>query len=216
MDAAAYDARVAVRDPWERYNRRIHRFNTVVDTHIARPIAAGYDKLVPDRVQSGISRFFDNLRLPATAANQALQGRPMPALKSLARFAVNSTLGIGGVMDPAKRWGLAGGSEEDVGQTLAVWGWRDSRYLVLPLLGPRTVRDTIAMVGDQPLSPISHVEQRSASVALLLLQGIDGRARLLPLDKTRQDAFDEYVLIRDAWTQHRTHQIEQDRRGDVD
>lgn len=207
---------VVVQDPWERYNRRIHGFNNVLDKVVFHPLAIGYDRVVPDAIQSGVSRFFGNLDLPATAANQTLQGRPVHALQSLGRFAVNSTVGIGGIFDPATRFGMPEYDEEDFGQTFAVWGWRGSRYLVMPLLGPRTVRDTVAVVGDRALSPISYVEDSRTTTALQLLQIVDIRARMLPMDQVRRDAYDEYALVRDAWAQRRRHQIEQDRRGDDD
>ena len=175
-----------------------------------RPVAVGYDTITPASVQAGVSRFFANLRIPATALNQALQGRPKHAAQSLGRLVVNSTVGIGGLFDPASHLGIAKRNDEDFGQTLASWGWRDSRYLVLPLLGPRTVRDTVAMAGDQPMSPIGQIDDIGTYNGLLLLQTVDGRTRMLPLDKFRQDAFDDYILVRDAWVQRRNHQIRQD------
>jgi phospholipid-binding lipoprotein MlaA len=198
-----------VRDPWERYNRRIFAFNSRVDRYVLRPLAIGYNKVVPDAIQSGVSRFFGNLSLPATAVNQTLVGQPVHALQTFSRFAVNSTVGIGGILDPATRFGMPNFDEEDIGRTLAVWGWRDSRYLVMPLLGPLTVRDTLGAVGDRALSPISYVDDASASSALQLLQIVDVRTRLLPTDEARREAYDEYALVRDAWAQHRRHQFEQ-------
>jgi len=214
-DAAALYGDAAIRDPWEGYNRRIHRFNNVVDRYVFRPLAVGYKRVVPDPVQAGISRFFSNLGVPGTAVNQILQGRPVRALQSLGRFAVNTTLGIGGVMDPATRMGIPG-REEDFGQTLATWGWRDSRYLVMPFFGPGSVRDTVGMVGDKPLSPIDHVEDSGAAYALQSMQIIDMRTSLLGLDQERREAYDEYALVRDAWAQHRRHEIDQDLRRDGD
>lgn len=209
QDAAELYDNVDVRDPWERYNRRIYGFNNVVDKYVFRPLAIGYNEAVPDAIQSGVSRFFGNLGLPATAANQTLQGHPVHALQSLGRFVVNSTVGIGGMLDPATHFGMPEHHEQEFGQTLATWGWRDSRYLVMPLLGPRTVRDAVAVVGDQTLSPLGYIEDRGAANALQLLQLVDGRAQLLPMDQDRREAYDEYALVRDAWVQHRRYQIEQ-------
>lgn len=209
-DAEALHARPPVLDPWEGFNRNMHGFNNVLDRFVFRPVAVGYDKIVPDPVQSGVSRFFSNLRLPVTAVNQALQGRPGQAGQSLGRFVVNSTAGIAGVFDPAAHIGLPKRDGEDFGQTLATWGWSDSRYLVLPLLGPRTVRDTVAIVGDQPLSPIGHIEKSGIADKLQIVQMVDGRAQMLPLDKFRKDALDDYTFVRDAWAQRRNRQIEQD------
>ena len=211
-DAEAIYEQKWARDPWEGFNRTIHRFNNAADRWVLRPVAVGYDTITPASVQAGISRFFANLRIPATALNQALQGRPKHAAQSLGRLVVNSTVGIGGLFDPASHLGIAKRNDEDFGQTLASWGWRDSRYLVLPLLGPRTVRDTVAMAGDQPMSPIGQIDDNGTYNGLLLLQAVDARARMLPLDKFRQDALDDYLLVRDAWVQRRNHQIRQDLR----
>lgn len=199
-----------VQDPWESYNRRMHSVNNVIDKYFARPLAVAYDKVTPDVVQSSVSRFFRNLREPGTAINQALQGRPAHAAQSVGRFAVNTTVGIGGLFDPATSFGMEKRDGEDFGQTMATWGWRDSRYLVMPLLGPRTVRDTVAIVGDQPLSPVGYVQDTGAANVLQILQMADGRARMLPVDQARRDALDEYAFVRDAWAQRRKQQIEQD------
>lgn len=209
-DAEALHTQPPVRDPWEGFNRKMHGFNNVLDRFVFRPVAVGYDTIVPDPVQSGVSRFFGNLRLPVTAVNQALQGRPGQAGQSLGRFVVNSTAGIAGVFDPATHIGLPKRDGEDFGQTLATWGWNDSRYLVLPLLGPRTVRDTVAIVGDQPLSPIGQIDKSGIADKLQIVQMVDGRAQMLPLDKFRKDALDDYTFVRDAWAQRRNRQIEQD------
>lgn len=207
--SALYDGPV-VRDPWEGYNRRMHRFNNGVDRYFLRPIAVGYTRVIPEPVRHGVSRFFDNLAMPASAINQLLQGHPAHAMASLGRFAVNTTLGVGGVFDPAARMGLRRRDEEDVGQTLAIWGWRDSRYLVLPLLGPRTVRDAFALVADRKLSPLAYVDDGGTAMALQLLGVVDGRAGLMRLDELRREAYDDYAFVRDAWVQRRNHRIDPD------
>ncbi|MFZ3117082.1 MAG: VacJ family lipoprotein [Variovorax sp.] len=210
QDAEALYAKPPVRDPWEGFNRKVHGFNNMLDRVVLRPVAMGYNKITPVPVQSGVSRFFGNLRLPATAVNQALQGRPGLAGQSLGRFVVNSTAGVAGVFDPATHIGMPKRDGEDFGQTLATWGWSDSRYLVIPLLGPRTVRDSVAMVGDQALSPIGQIDKSSIADKLQIMQMVDGRAQMLPLDQVRKDAFDDYTFVRDAWAQRRNRQIEQD------
>lgn len=214
--AATLYADVVVNDPWERYNRRISRFNNVVDRHVLRPLAVAYTRLAPHPVRSGVSRVLDNLGTPATTVHQLLQGRPGHALQSLGRFTVNTTIGIGGVFDPATRLGMPRRGDEDFGQTLAVWGWRDSRYLVLPLFGPRTVRDAFAIAGDQLLSSTSRIADTRVAASLQLLEVVDGRTQLLSTDDDRRQAYDEYALVRDAWAQHRRYQIERDRQGDRD
>src|SRR5690606_15422422 len=144
-------------DPWERYNRKVHHFNRIVDENLARPLAHAYVAAVPRPVRLGVSNFFHNLGQPVSALNALLQGKPKQAGQSLARFVINSTLGIGGIFDPASDAKLPNKSE-DFGQTLGVWGWKTSRYVELPLFGPRTVRDSFGLVGDGQLSPIRQVE----------------------------------------------------------
>ncbi len=216
LDAETTDAQELVRDPWEGFNRKMHSFNNAADKFVLRPLAVGYDKITPEPVRVGVSRFFANLSMPATAVNQALQGRPGDAWKSLGRFAVNTTIGIAGVFDPASHFGLPEQDDEDFGQTLATWGWRDSRYLVIPLLGPRTVRDAVAILGDQPLSPVGYVQDSGTASGLQVLEIVDMRARMLPIDEFRRDALDDYLFVRDAWAQRRNHQIQQDLRSNRD
>lgn len=201
-------AEVPVSDPWEGLNRKIHAFNNAVDKTVLRPLAVGYQKIAPEPVRAGISRFFFNLRMPVTVVNQVLQGRPGDAARSLGRFAVNTTGGIVGVFDPATDLGMPALRNEDFGQTLGTWGWRETSYLVLPLLGPRTVRDAIGMVIDQPLSPIAQIQDKGVASGLQTLEIVDVRTRLLPLDGFRRDAFDDYVFVRSAWIQQRNHQIQ--------
>lgn len=214
--ANALNATPAVQDPWEGFNRKMHSFNNVLDRFVLRPVAVGYDTITPDPVQSGVSRFFGNLRLPATAVNQALQGRPGQAGESLGRFVVNSTAGIAGVFDPAEHIGMPKRDDEDFGQTLATWGWRDSRYLVMPLLGPRTVRDTVSIAVDSPMSPISQIDKSGVADKLTIMQMVDGRTQMLPMDQVRKDALDDYAFVRDTWAQRRKGQIEQDLRSNRD
>ena len=210
VDAEPSDPQAPVDDPWEGFNRHVHGFNNTADQLVFRPLAVGYDTVAPAPVKAGVSRFFANLGMPATAVNQALQGRPRHAAQSLGRFAVNFTVGIGGVFDPATHFGVPQHAPQDFGQTLATWGWSESRYLVLPLFGPRTLRDTVAIVGDQPLSPLGQVQSSVAAAGLQMMEVVDGRARMLPLDKFRRDAFDDYLLVRDAWAQRRKQQIQQE------
>lgn len=198
-----------VNDPWESYNRRVYGFNSVVDKVVMRPVAVAYDWITPHPVQAGVTRFLGNLREPATAVNQVLQMHPAKAANTLARFVVNTTVGVAGVFDPATRFGMDR-EQEDFGQTLATWGWRDSRYFVMPLLGPRTVRDTVGMFGDQPLSPIGRVDNSAVANSLTVLQLADGRASMLQMDGMREFALDEYAMVRDIWMQRRTAQIEKD------
>lgn len=207
LDAEAIYEQSPIYDPWEQLNRKIHVFNNAVDKFVLRPLAVGYSKITPDPLQASVSRFFANLRMPTMVVNQLLQGRPAEAAQSLGRFAVNTTIGIGGVFDPASRFGMLTNDEGDFGQTLAKWGWRDSRYLVVPLFGPRTLRDAFGTVVDQMLSPIGRIQDTGSASALQLMQIVDGRTRMLPVDAVRRLALDDYLFVRDAWAQRRNHQI---------
>ena len=202
-------------DPWEKLNRKVHAFNNAVDRTIARPLAKGYVAVVPRPVRLGVGNFFSNLGEPITALNSLLQGKPKQAGQSLGRFLLNSTLGIGGIFDPASDAKLPR-KNEDFGQTLGVWGWRRSRYVELPLFGPRTIRDVFGLVGDAPLSPIRQVEDDKTRFFLQGLQLVDVRAQLLSIDALREGAVDEYALFRDSWLQRRNYQIGQDRKKSSD
>ena len=202
-------------DPWEKYNRKMHAFNNAVDQAIAKPLAQGYVKAVPRPVRLGVSNFFSNLGQPVSAINALLQGKPKQAGQTVGRFLMNSTLGIGGIFDPASDAKLPRKSE-DFGQTLGVWGWKRSRYVELPLFGPRTVRDVYGLVGDAPLSPIRHVDYEATRYMLQGLQLVDVRADLLAVDSLREGAVDEYALFRDSWLQRRNYQIIQDSKRSKD
>ncbi|NOT88199.1 MAG: VacJ family lipoprotein [Lysobacter sp.] len=193
-------------DPLEKLNRRVHRFNEVVDRRIAKPLASVYVKVTPRPVRLGVGNFFNNLSQPVSALNALLQGKPKQAGQALGRFLLNSTLGIGGVFDPASSANLPNKSE-DFGQTLGVWGWKKSRYVELPLFGPRTIRDALGMAGDSPLSPIRSIEEDKLRVFLQGLQLVDVRTQLLAVDRMREGATDDYALVRDAWMQRRQYQI---------
>jgi phospholipid-binding lipoprotein MlaA len=193
-------------DPWEPLNRRVHHFNNVVDKYVASPLAHAYAEVVPRPVRLGVRNFFGNLGQPVNALNSLLQGKPAEAGQAVARFLINTTLGIGGIFDPASDANLSR-SSEDFGQTLGKWGWRKSRYVELPLFGPRTVRDVFGLIGDAPLSPLRQVEEDTVRVFMQGLQLVDVRTQLFAVDSMREGAADDYALVRDAWLQRRDYQI---------
>lgn len=197
-------------DPWEHWNRRVHAFNMAVDRAVAEPLARAYVKVVPRPVRLGVGNFFSNLGQPVSALNALLQGKPGQAGQSLGRFLVNVTLGIGGLFDPASRMNIPNRSE-DFGQTLGVWGWDRSRYVELPLFGPRTVRDVFGLVGDGQVAPLRQVDDDAVRIGLQGLQLVDLRTQLFAVDRLREGAADDYALVRDAWLQRRDYQIHGDR-----
>jgi len=196
-------------DPWEKYNRRVHAFNMAVDRGLAKPLARGYVAVVPRPVRAGVDNFFDNLGQPVTLVNSLLQGNPRGAANALGRFLVNSTVGIGGLFDVASKAKIPNRGE-DFGQTLAVWGWQRSRYLEVPFLGPRTMRDVVGLAGDSRLRPVRYVEDDTTRAFLQGLQLVALRAKVLSIDSLMgQGAVDEYALFRDMWLQRRSYQIKE-------
>lgn len=193
------------RDPWEAYNRNMYAFNRGLDKAIFRPVATGYEKVLPDRVETSVTNFFDNLQSMPTVINLLLQGRPADMVTEVTRFVSNSVFGLAGLFDVATRSGMPD-YDEDFGQTMAVWGWSDSRYFVLPFLGPSTVRDGFGFAADSfsDLLWREAIDGREYGIAVDLVQT---RANLLPREQQLEDAFDEYLFVRDAWLQNRQFKI---------
>lgn len=194
------------RDPWEGFNRKVHSFNTTVDRAVLRPVARGYDKVMPDGPQRGVRNFFRNIAWPVNLANLILQGRFKHSLTATGRFLFNTTFGVLGLFDVATREGIPD-YREDFGQTLAVWGWEDSRYLVLPFLGPHTVRDTLGRSMYGYLHPISYYAREENNYLPFAVDFITLRAELLPLDRDIDAAEDPYIFIRDIYLQRREFEI---------
>lgn len=203
--------RFAALDPWEPMNRRVHAFNVAIDRGLMRPLARGYVKVVPVPVRAGVSNVFDNLAAPLAFGNLLLQGRPRESMETLGRFLVNTIVGIGGLFDPATKALKMHRHGADFGRTLARWGWQESRYLELPFLGPRTLRDAVGAFGDVSMAPLAYVEHDRTRVSLELLWLVDVRSGLLSLDQLREAAPDEYVLTRDAWLARRRYLVGADR-----
>jgi len=192
-------------DPWEGYNRKVFAFNNAMDK-VVRPIAVGYDKIMPDPFQRGVGNFFRNLDAPVTYVNQVLQGKFRQSISTFGRFLVNSTIGLLGFFDVATKMGIPF-YDEDLGQTMAKWGYEDSRYLMIPFFGPSTFRDGTGRVVDSYYSPVGRVFHGSNRWGLWIFRGIDMRARYLDQDAELNDAYDPYVLMRDVWMQNREYQI---------
>lgn len=207
-NAASGSSTTTVFDPWEKYNRRVHAFNGAVDRALARPLAQAYVAAIPRPLRAGIGNFFDNLGNPVTLVNSLLQGNPRGAVNALGRFLLNSTIGIGGLIDVADKAKMPNRGE-DFGQTMAVWGWARSRYIEVPFLGPRTLRDLFGLAADTPLRPIQYLQDDKARVFLQGVQAVDLRARLLAIEAMGAGAVDEYTLYRDIWLQRRNYQINQ-------
>jgi phospholipid-binding lipoprotein MlaA len=190
------------RDPWESYNRKIHAFNMGFDRAIFRPVAKGYDVIMPDAPQRGVRNFFRNLAYPVTFLNLILQGKIDDSLTATGRFLMNSSLGLLGFFDVASKAGIPK-FNEDMGQTLAVWGWKDSRFLMMPFFGPYTARDFLGRGFYGYFHPVSYYAREHNNYVPMVVDLITLRASLLPFDEDLLSANDPYVLIRDAWLQRR-------------
>lgn len=194
-------------DPLEGYNRAMYKFNDAVDTAVLKPVAKGYDFVVPDPISQGVSNFFSNLNDITVIINDLLQGKFHQAYKDTHRFVVNTTVGVGGIFDVASLSGL-NKNNEDFGQTLGVWGADPGAYIVLPFFGPRNVRDTFGLIGDMFTDPVMYVEGDDARWALIGTRVVDTRAQLLKAEKVLDEAaLDEYSYVRDAYMQRRQNLV---------
>lgn len=191
------------KDPIEGYNRAMFSFNEGVDKAILKPVAKGYDAVLPDPVRTGVTNFFGNIADLLIGVNNVLQGKVSQGGSDLGRVAVNTTVGVLGVFDVASRMGLEK-HEEDFGQTFGRWGMNSGAYVVLPLLGSRTVRDTGGLVLDMATDPVVYIDNVSVRNSLVALRVVNDRANLLPAEKVVEEAaLDKYAYIRDAYLQRR-------------
>ncbi|MBV7538133.1 VacJ family lipoprotein [Duganella sp. sic0402] len=198
------------RDPYESYNRAMFNFNDTVDTYALKPVATGYKNVTPQFVQTGVSNFFGNLGDAWTAINQLLQGNGEAGMSDVSRFALNSTLGVLGLFDIASEAGLPK-HKEDFGQTLGVWGVQSGPYLVLPLLGPSTVRDTVALPADIAGDIWRYKDPVNVRNIGTVVRVVDTRASLLDASSLLEDAaLDRYEFLRDGYMQRRESQVHPD------
>ena len=200
------------RDPWEGMNRGIYKFNDVVDRATLKPVAKGYKKVMPEWFRHGVGNFFSNLQYPATIINQLLQGKPKLAARDTGRLLTNTLLGFGGILDPASRVGLDK-NDEDLGQTLGVWGVPSGPFIMLPFLGPTTIRDAPSSFAEFFLDPLTYSDvQWEVLWGMRALDIVDVRAQYLALDPVIQRSYDPYAFVRNSWLQRREYQV---RDGDV-
>jgi phospholipid-binding lipoprotein MlaA len=195
------------RDPWEGMNRKVYDFNDKLDQAVVRPVAKAYDEVTPSFVRTGVRNFFGNLGDVWTFVNAALQFKGQAAVESLMRVAVNTTLGLYGVLDIASEAGIPK-YKEDLGQTLGHWGIKPGPYVVLPLLGPGSLRDTVALPVDWQASPGQYFQDASTRTGATMLNITETRAGLLKTtDAVKQAALDPYSFVRDAWLQKRENDV---------
>lgn len=194
-------------DPYEGFNRSMFAVHEVIDKYAAKPVAQVYDNTVPLPVKAGVGNFFGNVGELWVGVNSALQGKFGDAGVDLGRLLINSTVGIFGLFDVASELGLER-HDEDFGQTMAVWGAGSGGYLFWPVIGSRTVRDTLGWGVDIMGDPVGYVDSIPVRNSLRGLRIVDIRASLLPADKVVEEAaLDKYAYIRDAYLQRRRNQI---------
>ena len=197
-------------DPIEPFNRRMFAFNLWIDDNVAKPVAIAYRDNIPKFVRDRFRDFYDNFQAPVTFINDVLQGESGRAAETATRFWVNSVLGMAGFWDVAGQYGLKK-HKEDFGQTLAVWGFKEGPYLMIPFIGPSNVRDASGKVVDSFSNPISY--GIPGSFAWLEIVGgivdkVDERAGLIePMDELRRTSLDFYAALRSLYRQSRESDI---------
>ncbi|NDU91947.1 MAG: VacJ family lipoprotein [Ferrovum sp.] len=195
-------------DPLEPFNRSMYSFNDTLDRAILKPVAKGYVAITPDFVRTGVSNFFSNISDLAVFMNDLLQGKFVQGTQDGGRFLLNSTVGLLGLFDVATPAGLPH-HQEDFGQTMAVWGWDNSAYLVLPILGPSTLRDSLGLVGDYPVGLYANLHTTYTKEAEIFgVETVSTRANLLAATNVLEAAaLDPYAFTRDAYLQRRRNLI---------
>ena len=199
-------------DPLQKVNRKVYAFNDKLDKAVLRPAAVGYRKVTNPPVRHAVDNFFTNIELPVTIANDLLQARPSQALGNTGRFLINLTVGVGGIFDPATKLGLPQQST-DFGITLARWGVPEGDFLMLPLLGPSTVRDVWRYPVDgyffDPLSLIAKNHSFNYGQYYLpqVLYVVSMRSQLIDAEGFLQSAYDPYAFLRDAYRQRRLYML---------
>ena len=197
-------------DPFESFNRTVYQFNDATDKAVLKPVAKGYQAVVPEAGRMMIGNFFSNLDDVVVTLNDLLELKPVRAAQDAGRFVVNTTVGLAGIADVATAVGLEK-HNKDFGQTLGYWGIGSGPYLVLPVYGPSSVRDGVGLYADartNPLARVKHVDTRNEAMAIHL---VDKRASLMSTEKILDEAApDRYAFIRDAYMQRRQSLIDED------
>lgn len=198
-------------DPFEPLNRKVFAFNMAADRMLLRPVARGYDNLAPRPVKSGVANFFDNLATPIWALNHLLQGNFAEAGRQTGRFAINSTAGILGLFDVAggDSVGSVDKKRASFDQTFGKWGAPSGPYIMVPLLGPNTVRSGVGLYARYRTDVVWNYldDERSIRDKLVVLDVVDSRRRLLPLDRMIEQAPDPYIFVREGYRQRAEYDI---------
>lgn len=200
---------VSVPDPLSLWNKGMFHFNDKFYFWILKPVTKAYKTVVPGPVRIGVSNFFTNLTTPIRLTNCILQGKWQSAHAEIDRFLLNSIFGIFGFGNPAKRYPRLKPSEEDLGQTLGAYGIGEGIYIVWPFLGPSTLRDSVGLLGDSFINPLSYVEPAEAAIGIYGYRIVnDTSFRLGDYESLKEAAIDPYEALRDAYIQHRKSKVE--------
>ncbi len=203
------------RDPWEPFNRSMWAFNDGLDKAVLRPVAETYKDVTPNLLRKGVNNFFSNLTDLWSFVNNSLQLKPREAMESLTRFNLNTFFGLGGLLDIASEAGIER-HREDFGQTLGRWGVPSGPYLVVPFLGPSTLRDTAARAINATGDPVYYVDNVFKRNSLYVLRVVDLRASLLRAGNVLEEAaLDRYTFTRDVYLQIRRREVLGDKVDDI-
>ena len=192
-----------INDPFEDINRSIFNFNESVEKNFLKPVAKGYSK-TPKPIKKGVTNFFNNLQEVETSINQVLQGKPKRAINDISRFIINSSLGIGGFIDVASKLGMPS-HDEDFAQTLALWGTPSGPYIMLPALGPSSLRDTLSKPFSSFLSVTFHMTEDDVNLSLKAIDALETRERLLEVESLISG--DRYNFVKDSYVQFMEYEV---------
>lgn len=197
-------------DPLEPFNRAMFHVNDKLYFYFMKPVAQGYNFVLPEPVRSSVRKFFKNVRTPVRFLNAFLQGKMEKAGTELVRFTLNSTIGVAGFMDPARDWWEIYPTNEDTGQTLGFFGMGTGFYLYWPILGPSSVRGTLGFVGDSALDPASYITPGYISTGIKAYDTINTVSLNIGFyEDIKKEALDPYIFIRDAYFQHRESKVKE-------
>lgn len=203
-------------DPWQLVNKPVFAMNDAFDQALFKPLAKGYNAIIPKPIRTGVNNFFSNLNEIDNSINNLLQGKPNEFATSIGRLAINSTIGIGGIFDVASHMGLKS-APEDFGQTIGALGSGAGPYVVLPLLGSSSVRDIPGVVISALLNPLAWLDDISFRNIMVGVNAVDGRSNLLSKEDIASEISDDkYTLYRDAYLEEREFQISDGNIDDSD
>ena len=208
FDEDTKEEAVHVADPLSPWNRAMFHFNDKLYFWLLKPLSRGYKAVIPTPVRSGVRNFFHNITMPIRMVSCLLQGKGRAASAELSRFLINSTVGVLGFGNPAKRWTELNPSEEDLGQTLGSYGIGNGFYIVWPFFGPSTIRDSIGMVGDWFLNPVSYVDSTETYLEIRAFETVNETSyKIGDYESLKEAAIDPYVALRNAYIQHRRKKV---------